>query len=191
VSFPAVAADARSAEAAMQQDGEADDRRDPGDAAGDHGDELVLGRPHRPADRPVRRQEPDEMADDDDEDAIVEEVGAEAQPAPMQHLRGIALPGVGLAVEADEAAEQQDREGDIGIDAEEELVESGFEGHDAPSMTGFRPMRGFTAPSGPRKTLRPAAAPARRPAARPSRGRGPRPRRDAGGRPSRRARPFR
>jgi hypothetical protein len=48
----------------------------------------------------------------------MEEIGSRTQPSAPQDLRGVALPGVGLAVETDEAAKKQNGEANIRIDAE-------------------------------------------------------------------------
>src|SRR5215472_4189863 len=83
----------------------------------------MLPRIERPVHRPLRRQEPAEMAEDHDDDAVVEQVRAEPELSRAQQLGGIALPGVRLPVEADQAADEQNRKADIRIDAEEKLVD--------------------------------------------------------------------
>src|SRR5215471_21027557 len=77
----------------------------------------------------MRRQEASEMAEDDDDHAIMEEVRSEPQLGRAQHLRGVALPRVGLAVEPDQAADQEDDEADIRVDAEEQQVDIVEERH--------------------------------------------------------------
>jgi hypothetical protein len=62
------------------------------------------------------------MAGEEHQDPDVEEVAAEAQLLALQELRGVGLPGVLLAIEADEAAEEKHAERDVGVDAEEELL---------------------------------------------------------------------
>ena len=60
------------------------------------------------------------MAEEDDEDADVEQVRAPHQlPAPQQ-LAGSGPPCVLLAVEPDQAAEQEHRQAEIGIPAEDD-----------------------------------------------------------------------
>jgi len=44
-------------------------------------------------------------------------LASEAQLARAQHLRGVALPSVGLAIEADKTADQQHGKAYIGVDA--------------------------------------------------------------------------
>jgi hypothetical protein len=86
-------------------------------------------------------EESREVAEDDDEHAVVEEVGPEAELALTQELRRIALPGVRLAVEADQAADEQHREAHIGIDAEEQRVDVIGGQHDAISaFKGLAPV---------------------------------------------------
>src|SRR5215472_16446404 len=83
----------------------------------------MLPRIERPVHRPLRRQEPAEMAEDHDDDAVVEQVRAKPELSRAQQLGRIALPGVRLPVEADQAADEQNREADIRIDAEEKLID--------------------------------------------------------------------
>ena len=72
-----------------------------------------------------RRQQADQVAEEDAEDADVEQVRSPAQLPGAQQLRRVALPRVLVAVEAHQAADEEDRQGDIGIDSEQELVEVG------------------------------------------------------------------
>ncbi len=53
----------------------------------------------------------------------MEQVAAPAQRAGAQHLRRVALPRVLVAVEADQAAEQEHRQADVRIDAEHKAVQ--------------------------------------------------------------------
>ena len=68
-------------------------------------------------------QEAEEMTEEHHQDAEVEQVRAPPQLALPQELRRVAFPGVLVAVEAREAAEQEHGERDVRIDAEEELVQ--------------------------------------------------------------------
>src|SRR5690606_22609499 len=51
------------------------------------------------------------------------QVAAPAQLAGAQHLRGVALPGVLVAVKAREAPHQKDGQADVGIDVKQEVVQ--------------------------------------------------------------------
>ena len=72
---------------------------------------------------PDRRQQADEMAEEDDQHADVEQVRAPHQLPPPQQLAGAAPPGVLLAVEAQQAAEQEHGQAEIGIPAEHDMVD--------------------------------------------------------------------
>src|SRR5262249_24766787 len=85
--------------------------------------ELMTDGVERPVDRPMRREKAGEMAEDHDDDAIVEQVRSKAQLPLAQQLGGIALPSIGLAIKTDQAADQQHREAEIGIDAEEKCID--------------------------------------------------------------------
>ncbi len=116
-----VRADADIEQAAMQQHGEADEADHAGNAAGGDGDELLLldGDEERVERR--RRQQADRVAEQQEQDADMEQVGAPAQLALAQDLAGAGAPGVRLAVEADQAAEQEDRQADVGIPDEQQM----------------------------------------------------------------------
>src|SRR5690349_10117233 len=61
-----------------------------------------------------------------------------------KHLRGIALPGIGLTVKADQAADQKDHETDIGVYAEEQRVDVGIGKHGKPpSFSHGAPAAGY------------------------------------------------
>src|SRR6185312_6349828 len=72
---------------------------------------------------PDRRQEADEMAGEDDENADMEQVRTPHQLAAAQKLRRARAPRVLLAVEAQQAAEQEHGEADIRIPAEDDIVD--------------------------------------------------------------------
>ena len=69
------------------------------------------------------------VAGEQAQDADMEQVAGPSHAAPAQQLTRPALPGVLLALEADEAAEQEDRERDIGKDAEQHLIEIAHRRH--------------------------------------------------------------
>src|SRR5262249_54836397 len=123
IPFTAVQPDARVREPPVQQDGETDDGDETRDTANHHGKELMTDRVECPVDRPMRREKADEMAGDHDDDAIVEKVRSKAELPLAQQLGGITLPGIGLAIETDQTANQQHREAEIGIDAEEKCID--------------------------------------------------------------------
>jgi hypothetical protein len=110
----------------VQQQHETHQADEPGNAAGDHGQKLLGGR-RQPDGVPQleRGQEADQVPEEDAEDADVKQVGPEAQLTVAQKLRRIALPRVLVAVEADETPHEEHREGDVGIDAEQERMNVG------------------------------------------------------------------
>src|SRR5512146_43851 len=63
------------------------------------------------------------MAEEEKEHADVEAVAGEAQIPALQDLARLALPRVGVSIEAHEAAEEKHGACEVRIDAEEELVE--------------------------------------------------------------------
>ena len=101
---------------------------DAGDAAGDDGQHLLLRRADEGLVHPVRRQQAEQVAEEQEQDADVEQVAAPAQLAGAQQLRRIALPGVLVAVEARQAAHQEDGQADVRVDVEEEVVQVVHEG---------------------------------------------------------------
>ena len=66
-----------------------------------------------------RREQADEMAEEDDQNADVEKVRAPDQLAAPQELARSGPPRVLLAVEAQQAADQEDREAEIRVPAEQ------------------------------------------------------------------------
>src|SRR5690606_19098751 len=70
-----------------------------------------------------RGQQAEQVREEQRDDADVEQVAAPAQRAALEHLAGIALPRVLFALEARQAAEQEHRQGDVGIHAEEEVMD--------------------------------------------------------------------
>ena len=72
---------------------------------------------------PDRRQQADEVTEEDHEDADVEQVRAPHQLAPAQELAGPRLPRVLLAVEAQQAAEQEHRQAQVGVPAEDDMID--------------------------------------------------------------------
>ena len=108
----------------MDQQDQADEAHGARDAAGDDREHLLRGRRH--AERMPdgeRRQQAEQVAEEDAEDAEVEQVRAPPQLAGAQQLRRIALPRVLVAVEAQQAAREEHGQRDVRIDAEQELIE--------------------------------------------------------------------
>ena len=60
------------------------------------------------------------MAEEDEENADVEQVGAPCQLPPPQQLAGSGPPRILLAVKPEQAAEQEDGQAQIGIPAEDD-----------------------------------------------------------------------
>src|SRR6185503_19936322 len=83
------------------------------------------------------------MAEEKEQDADVEQVAAPAKRTGAQHLRRIAFPRVLVAVEARQAAHQEDHRAAIRVGAEEEDVQVVFEGGHAtaPGLALFWSMR--------------------------------------------------
>src|SRR5450631_2843164 len=114
---------------AMHQQRDADEAHDAGYAANADCHPLLEG--VRDAERfedPDRRQQAAEVAKEDDQDADMEQVGAPGQLPAAQELTRSAAPGVLLAVEAQHAAEQEHGQAEIGIPAENDVIDQ-F-GHD-------------------------------------------------------------
>jgi hypothetical protein len=109
----------------MQEQRQADEADRARNAAGEDRHQLLrLGREDVVIDR-RRRQQPHEMPEEQEQDPDMEQVGTPAQLARTQHLAGTRAPGILLAIEAHEAADQEHAEADVGIDLEEELGEIG------------------------------------------------------------------
>ena len=106
----------------MHQQRDADEAHDAGDAADDDRHPLLEGvRDAERVEHPDRRQQTDEMAEEDDENADMEQVRAPHQLPAAQQLARAAAPRVLLAVEAQPAAEQEHGEAEIGIPAEHDV----------------------------------------------------------------------
>ena len=117
-----VDANARLGEAALQQKSHTHQRGQAGDAAADHGQQLFGARADEDVVHRVRREHADEMAEKQEQHTDVEQVATPAQLAHAQHLRGITLPGVLIAVEADQAADEEYGQADVRINPENEVV---------------------------------------------------------------------
>ena len=115
-------ADARVEHAAVDQHRQADEAEHAGNAARPDRHALLGRRAHEGPYTAVRRQQADQVAEEQEQDADVEQVAAPAQQAGAQQLRRVALPGVLVAVEADQAAEQEHRQADVRIDLEQKAV---------------------------------------------------------------------
>src|SRR5512141_741712 len=103
----------------MHQQCDADEAHDAGDAADADRHPLLEGmRDTERVEHPDRRQQTAEMAEENDENADVEQVRAPGQLPAAQELARSAAPGELLAVEAQPAAEQKHGQAKIGIPAE-------------------------------------------------------------------------
>src|SRR5579859_968327 len=108
----------------MQKQRETGKADDPGDAAdADRQQLLERVRDAERVENPDRRQQPDQMAGEDDQNADVKQVRAPDQLPPPQQLARAAAPGVLLAVEANQAAEQKHGEAEVRIPAEHDVGE--------------------------------------------------------------------
>src|SRR5690349_5971394 len=120
-------ANTRVEHAAVNQESQADEADEPRHAAGDDGKQLLVRRRDEMLVNPVRREQPDKMAKEQEQNPDVEQVAAPAQRARPQHLRRVALPRVLVAVEPGQAAHQEYHHADIRIGAEEKAMEIGLE----------------------------------------------------------------
>ena len=95
--------------------------------AADHDRHQLLGfraEPERVIDL-GRRQQAEEVAEEQAEDADVEQDAAPEQLLAPQQLARLAAPGVLAAIEARPAAEEEGHHAQVRIEAEQELVEVG------------------------------------------------------------------
>ncbi|ABA50829.1 hypothetical protein BURPS1710b_2760 [Burkholderia pseudomallei 1710b] len=116
--------EARVRQAPVQQDREARERERAHHAARGHRDELLeLVRDAERVPDGHRREQTDQMPEEQAEHADVKKDVARAQRAAVQQLRAVGLPCVLLALEAREAAEQEDGGGDVRIDAVDERIQ--------------------------------------------------------------------
>src|SRR6185503_5976641 len=120
--------DAGIENAPMQEQRETDKADPARHAAGDDRQHLFLRGADERFVHPVRRQLPEEMPKEEEQDTDVEKIAPPAQGAGAQHLRRIALPRVLIAIEACQAAHEEDRETDVRINDEKEGVEVGQDG---------------------------------------------------------------
>src|SRR5690606_15721303 len=97
---------------------------DTGDAADDERGELLeaMADAER-VDHRHRRQQADEMAGEQDEDAHVEQVRSDHHLPAAQELARLRAPAILARVEAQDAADDEDGDGEIGIPAERELID--------------------------------------------------------------------
>ena len=112
----------------MVRQRQADEAEQTGDAAGHHGDQLLGAGADEVLIDEVRRQHAEEVPEEQEEHADVEQVAAQPQLAAAQQLRGVALPRVLVAVETQQAADEEHREADVGVVAEQQVVEPGCHG---------------------------------------------------------------
>ena len=117
----------------MQEHGQADKAAHAEDAAGDDSQHLLgAGGEAEGVVNLLWRQQADEMPQEQEQDADMEQHAAHDElPAPQQLARA-APPGVLLAIETDQAARQKHGGREIGVIAEDKDMEPVSHGH-APS----------------------------------------------------------
>ena len=69
------------------------------------------------------RQQAKEVSNEDDENSNVEEVAADHQTALAQQLAGAAAPTELIAIEAQQATQEEHSQADVGVVAKQEMVE--------------------------------------------------------------------
>src|SRR5262245_21373621 len=108
----------------MREQGNPDQAEDAGYAADHDGHQLLeaVGDTDE-VEYPDGREQPNEMADEDYEDADVEQVRAPHQLAPTQQLARSRLPRVLLAIEAKETAEQEHGQAEVGVPAKHDVID--------------------------------------------------------------------
>src|SRR5215510_13121508 len=101
-------ADAGIEQAPVREKGDADEAEEAGDATDPDRQQLLETMGDADGiENPDRREQADEMAEEDHQNADVKQVRAPHQLTPPQQLAGACLPGVLLAIEAQQAAEQE------------------------------------------------------------------------------------
>ncbi len=120
--------DARVEDAPVQEQRQADEADQARHATGDDRQQLLLRSADERVVHPVRRELPEQVPEEQEQDADVEQVAAPPQRPGAQHLRRVALPRVLVAVEPGEAAHQEHGEAHVRIDDEGEIVEIGAHG---------------------------------------------------------------
>ena len=117
-------ANARIEQTAMQKHDKPDQTHDTRGAANDDGRQLLGGRGYsNHLEQEYRGQQTAHMSEQDDENADMEQNTAPDELTAAQQLTRLAAPGILLAIETDEAADQEDRQGNIGVDTEKECVD--------------------------------------------------------------------
>ena len=69
------------------------------------------------------RQQAGEVAEEQTDDADMEQIAAQTQLTSTQQLRRIRLPGVLISVITDQTAQQKDRQRHIGVDVKQEIIQ--------------------------------------------------------------------
>ncbi|MNJ45577.1 hypothetical protein D3C77_406790 [compost metagenome] len=109
-------------QAPVDQHDQADQAQQAEKAAGDHRQQLlVFSADHMVIDR-SRGQQADKVPGQDEQHANVKQVARRAHAAPGEHLAGAGLPGVLRQVETRPAAQQADRQSNIGIHPERQQI---------------------------------------------------------------------
>src|SRR6185437_2951343 len=99
-------------------------------------EQRVLGRRHHQIGDRFGDQETEQVAEEHDEYAEMEQIRAPAELAAAKELRRVALPRVLITVEADQAADEEHRECDVWVDAEQESMQGA---HRSILVNGGRP----------------------------------------------------
>ena len=107
----------------MQQNADAGKTKQTKQAARHHRQQLLGASADDRLIQEVRCQHAKGMPKQQEQHANVKQIAAQAQLAGAQQLRGVALPGVLVAVKADQAADQKYAEADIRVVTEQEIVE--------------------------------------------------------------------
>src|SRR5215813_3548179 len=113
----------------MDEQRHADEADESEDAAGDHRQQLFAF--HRNAERLVdlwRREQAEEMAEEEQQNADVEKHAAPIELLSAQELARLGTPSVLAAVEPRPAAQEKHDHAEIGIEAEQELVDEAGHG---------------------------------------------------------------
>src|SRR5690554_19546 len=109
-------------QAAVGEHGAADQAHDAGDAADHHGHDLFLAWGHQPFIGPFRRQQANQVAEEDHQDTHMEQHAGQYHVFLSQHLAGMGFPGELTVVITRPGADEQDRQGDVRVYPENQCV---------------------------------------------------------------------
>jgi hypothetical protein len=83
-----------------------------------HGQQLLVLGADKLMVYSLRRQQADKVAGEDKDDTDMEEIAGQSHSLVSEQLAGARLPGIGLSVKTDPAAEKTDQNGDVRINPE-------------------------------------------------------------------------